>query len=153
MNKVILSYMYSPPRCSEAGTGWCRRGRGWRWWCGRSWQGWEPTGNPGSQRPAALKPTPKEWEKRKGRKTNVIGFTCSWWNTFPAVNRDRHTHSHTLTHWKHCYVLLIVYWEQYPFTSQQLANNPTLRESTWTAWVLSLWWWESPEVKTKSFVK
>ena len=71
---VISSYVYLPPQCSAAGTGWCRRGRGWRWWCGRSWRGSGPTGTPGSQRPVFLKPTPEGRERRKRKRQMLTGW-------------------------------------------------------------------------------
>lgn len=69
--------VYSPPRCSAAGTGLCQRGQGWQWLCGRSWQGLGPIGSPGSQRPVFLKPTPKGQETKKEKEMDVIRLACS----------------------------------------------------------------------------
>lgn len=79
--------VYSPPQCSVAGTGWCQRGRGWQWWCGRSWQGWGPTGNPGSQRPASLKPTPKGQEEKEKRQM-LSGSHRLWANCVSCCDSE-----------------------------------------------------------------
>lgn len=64
-----------PPQCSVAGTGWSQRGRGWLWWCGRSWPGLEPTGSPGSQTPAFPGPKPEE---QKTDNTDKYYVVSSW---------------------------------------------------------------------------
>ncbi len=156
--------MNSPPRCSAAGTGSCQRGRGWQQWCGRSWQGLGPTGNPGSQRLVFLKPTPKGRETKE-KETNVIRLTCSgskpplllrqW--TVRNVLRLPNLHSpwnsprkmaayiHTLATWSCTTGILLKTISFHPPT--------TLSESTWTAWVFNLQLWERPEVKTGNFIK
>lgn len=167
---LVFSFVYPPPQCSAAGTGWCQRGRGWRWWCGRSWQGLGPTGNPGSQRPVFLKPTPKGWEReRKKRKRQILSgshvaetncLSCGdseLRGTFLGLPK-RHSpwngprkmaaYMHSMATWSgtaHNILKAISF--------HLTATGWQSHESTWTAWVVSLRLWERPEVKTGSFVK
>ena len=172
MRQTVLSFsheqlaftcVYSPPQCSAAGTGWCRRGRGWRWWCGRSWRGSGPTGNPGSRRPAFLKPTPKGRERRKKDRHYQVDMFCEQ-TASPAVTMNCQEQAvfakpaQPLEKWQPTYTnwqlhVALVYWRQYRYTSQPLADNPALSRSTWTAWAFRLQLWKRPEVKTGGFIK